>query len=239
MVRSAKRALSVSLGAASSNKRPRTVSLVSAGPSDHDRLLKMARDINMLKKTKEVRTLSGSTTLTPTITPQALATGPLVWSIRQGVTGDDRSGDKAMVTEMKWHMTLTMLASAASPIGATVWLYVVQDKNCDGAALIPLNVWHGTSGLATNTRNPEYLARYNILAKRKVTFSPGDIGVNFADTKSVEIGFRKRILATYDANSGVAGDLTLNNVQLVYYTDQATTQVSGPCVGTISFEDVS
>jgi len=215
------------------------MSLVPAAPSDHDRLLKMARDISKLKKSHEVRVQSGSTTLTPTITPQALATGPLVWSIRQGVTGDDRSGDKAMVTQMKWHMTLTMLATAASPVGATVWLYVVQDKTCDGTALIPLNVWHGTSGIATNVRNPEYLSRYVILAKRKITFSPGDVGVNFADTKSVEIGFRKRILASFDGNTGVSGDLTLNNVQLVYYTDQATTQVSGPCVGTISFEDVS
>jgi len=218
------------------------MSLVSGPPSDHDRLLKMARDINKLKKSHEVRTLSGSTTITPTITPQALATGPLVWSIRQGVTGDDRSGDKAMVTQMKWHMTLTQTTTAGSRKGSTVWLYVVQDKNCDGAALIPLNVWHGTSGLATNVRNPEYLARYTILAKKKLTFNPaGEIipGSSATDTKSVEIGFRKRILASFDANTGVTGDLTLNNVQLVYYTDQATTEVTGPCVGTISFEDVS
>jgi len=185
---------------------------------------------------------AGSTTLTPTTTPQALATGPLVWSIRQGVTGDDRSGDKAMVTQMKWHLTLTQTTTAGTCKGSTVWLYVVQDKNCDGAALIPLNVWHGTSGLATNVRNPEYLSRYVILAKRKLTFNPTGlvtVGAQYQDTKSVEIGFRKRILASYDNNGGVVGDLTLNNVQLVYYTDQGTTEVSGPCVGTITFEDVS
>lgn len=196
-------------------------------------LAKLKKDVRRLKGAIETKTYSKATSITPTTTPQVLASGAQVWEIVQGVTATNRIGDKIVVTRIRYELFLT------ATVGQEVSLALVQDKQCGGAVVAPTQVFGDSNGvLGANAafhlglRNDEYLDRYKVLSVRHQVF---DLGTGF--NKRVVMEWKGRMEIRHGATGGAITDLTGSNFQLIYASQGSTVTCSGPCNMHIEYED--
>jgi len=197
---------------------------------------KLIKKVNRLEKLPEIKQVRGTTTLTPTTTMQALATGVTLGQIVQGDDGSSRDGDAIEMRSFHVCGTLT----TQEPM--FVVLALVLDKQCGGAVLDPSQVFFGTiDGIANNVRNNDFIDRYQILSYKKVYLNPiGDAGgvVNAQYTGFYSLKTRKRIKVRYLGNTGAITSLSGANIQLVYWCNQNSTGSSGPINMLMEFTDV-
>jgi len=197
-------------------------------------LLRLKRDVKRLKGAVETKFSNASTTITPTTTPQALATGIQPWKIVQGVTDLTRLGDKVVLTKIRMELFLT------ASVGQVVHLALVQNKQCGGVVTVVGEVYGDTTGVLSTQeafhlgmRNDDYLTKYSILSSKHVVF---DLGTGF--NKRIMIEWKGRMEVKYDATAGAITDLTSNNFSLCYGSLGSTTTVTGPVTGSVEYEDM-
>jgi len=193
-------------------------------------LQKLKKDVRRLKQKVETKELSSDTSLTPTTTVQALATGIQPWRIVQGVTATNRLGDEVVMTRLRMEAFLT------ASVAQEVKIVLVLDKQCGGAVITPSQVFDsntaGQQAFMTGTRNADFLDRYVILATRHLVFDLGT-GLN----KRVFIDVKRRIPFKFKGNAGAITDLSGANIQLLYQSQGSTSTCTGPWNGSIEWED--
>lgn len=222
MPRSAKRRLSYSAASSSSSKKSKKTVTLSKS---------LATRVKGLLKSVETKEWGNSTSITPTTTPQALATGAAPWQIVQGQTDSTRIGNKITVIKMQYTGYLT--ATTAQE----VTLVVCQDKQCNGAVISPGSVYVDASGNLNdayhgNVRALDNKSRYVILGRKTLNFTANVLSMPFSFT------IRKRIDFEYGSNTGLITSLTDNNIQLLYGSRGSTATCSGPVNVNIMYEDM-
>ena len=146
--------------------------------------------------------------------------GQLV-TITQGIGQSQRIGRKVLVKSIQIAGSLKFAPTTAAHAGCLTYIWLVVDKQCNGAALTAANVFDGSdAGLAV--RNMEYISRFTVLKKWVWRFQP--TGTNIAGTEHNEIHqlwedyIKVNIPIEYSADTGAVGEIRHNNISLVWGT---------------------
>jgi len=191
----------------------------------------LATRVRGLLKSVEQKAFGEETSLTPTTTPQALATGANFWDVVQGDTDSTRDGKKILVNRF------LAFGHLVASVAQTVRLYLILDKQSNGAEMVPSSIFKTVPGGDTNIsfhagiRVGQENQRYVILAAKTLTFTAGELN------KTFRLESKRKIDVRYDANAGAVTDLTSNNVQLCYSSLGSTATCTGPIVTQFWYTD--
>lgn len=152
-------------------------------------------------------------------TGEVPATGQLCL-VQNGTSDSSRIGNKIVVKSIQIRGVQILVPGASTTGACTTYVYVVLDKQCNGAAAAVTDVLTGTS-LASAFINLANSERFVIL-KRFVTKHACSAGVQtaFSQTSEPMEWFHKcNIPILFDASAGAITDLTSNNIFLIAGTD--------------------
>lgn len=138
--------------------------------------------------------------------------------IQTGDTLNNRDGAVIMVKSLTIRGSLALVPAAAATASGIVYLYVVQDKQCNGAAAAVTDVLTSTD-LKSALGNVPNQFRFRIVRKFAVEMN-SEAGVTTAYnnyTKHFEeyIEFKKPLEIRYTASAGAITDLASNNLFLI------------------------
>lgn len=143
--------------------------------------------------------------------------GQLV-KVKQGISQSERIGRKICVKTIQIACEVRFEPGTASDAGALVHIYLVVDKQTNGAALTAGQVWSSTQpGQAL--RNMEYVSRFTILKHYVFRFQP--TGLNVAGTghnKTYQMWqdyVKCSIPIEYSSTTGDVSEIRHNNLCLV------------------------
>lgn len=155
-------------------------------------------------------------------TAEVPATGQLNL-IPQGVTESTRVGRKCVIRSI--HMKgIVLLQPAASALSAsTAYLYVVLDKQANGAAATPSDVYD-SANLSQGFRNLANSQRFQVLKAAKWTLQPS-AGVSAAFNnvaRSYEFYLKVNIPIEFSSTTGAITEIRSNNIFLLAGSDGQT-----------------
>lgn len=163
----------------------------------------------------ELKFFDTATSFLTDLTAEVPATGQLCL-IPQNVTESGRIGRKCVVTSItgRWDLVYAPAAAAQAAIGYCI--YVVQDKQCNGAAATFADVFTGT--LATQgLHNLANSQRFVILKKIQGTFSsPAGATTAYNNMiRHVEFFKKCNIPLEFSSTAGAITELRSNNIFLL------------------------
>lgn len=164
-------------------------------------------------------------------TPEVPATGQLNL-IPQGVTESTRVGRKCTIKSIQIRATLLNTPGAAATDSGTTYMWLILDKQCNGAAAAFTDVFTnvGVQAALPNIANSE---RFVILKKWTMTFEP-KAGVSTAfNTSRRELDYYRKcnIPIEFSSTTGAITEIKSNNLFLIAGsggTDD-TVAVGGTC----------
>jgi len=174
------------------------------------------------------------------LTGEVPATGQLCL-IPQGVTESQRVGRKCVVKSVLIRLVMTMVpAAAASSVLGSVKIYLVQDKQTNGAAAGATDVFTGTS-FPTAVRNLSNSTRFKILKSWQFDYNVM-AGVSTAFNgivKHIDWFKRCNVPLEFSSTTGAITEIRSNNLFLMAGTDNAALDDLVTCGGVcrIRFSD--
>lgn len=148
-------------------------------------------------------------------TGEVPATGQLVL-IPQGVTQSTRVGRKATLKSLQIRLNATHTPAGGANAASTMYLYVVQDTQCNGAAAAVTDVFTSAS-MEQALINIANSSRFRILKKWVMDFNSG-AGVTTAYnniSRHVEFYKRLQLPIEYSSTTGAITEIRSNNVFLI------------------------
>jgi len=179
----------------------------------------------------ETKFFDTSLSFTFDTTMEVPATGQLVL-IPQGDTESSRDGRQCTATSIQIRATITLVPAAAANGGGTYYLYLVLDKQCNGAAAAVTDVFtSANSSLAL--ANLENSDRFVILKKwvRPINVTAG-VTTAYSNVCHVLEFYKKlNIPLTYSSTTGAITEIRSNNLFLVAgaQNQDDTIQFGGVC----------
>jgi len=158
------------------------------------------------------------------------ATGQLVL-IPQGVTESTRVGRSCVIKSIQVRLNLLFAPATAVNASSNMFLYLVQDTQCNGAAAAVTDVLTANT-FATALTNLENSQRFRVLRRWKLNFT-ASAGVTTAyNTVAKTLDYYKKcnIPMDYSDVTGAIGTIRSNNIFLMAGTDgqsDDTINVSG------------
>ncbi len=156
-------------------------------------------------------------------TGEVPATGQLTL-IPQGVTESTRVGRKAFIHSINGHGKMTLSPGAAANGSASVFMYLILDKQANGAAAGVTDVFTGT-GLSTALHNLVNSQRFIVLKKWNLAFNAG-AGVTTAYNTTVKLWTLykrfKSLPIEYSSTTGAITEIKSNNLFLMAGTGGLT-----------------
>lgn len=148
--------------------------------------------------------------------------------IPQGVTESTRVGRKATIKSLQIRARLVYTPAAAATASTIVFIYVVLDKQCNGAAAAITDVLtsNDMSGAMVNLANSE---RFIILKKFKIYFTApsGVSGAYNNIDRHIEYYKRCNIPIEFSSTTGAITEIKSNNIFLLAGTDQSGDDLVG------------
>lgn len=172
-------------------------------------------------------------------TPEVPATGQLVL-IPQGVTDTTRVGRKCTIKSIQLRGTVLFAPAAAAAAASTnVYMYLVLDKQTNGAAAGYTDVMLGAN-IATGFTNLTNQDRFVILKRLKWNLtSQAGATTGFANiAKSFDYYTKCNYNIEYSSTTGAIGEIRSNNLFLLAGSDgqsDDTVSMSGQC--RVRFDD--
>jgi len=152
------------------------------------------------------------TTLNPTVDLTAENVGQLTL-IPQGATQSQRVGYKCVLKSIQWRCVYNLPAGATG--NDTVYMYIVQDTQTNGAAAATTDVWT-TAFASSMLRNIQNGDRFKILAKEKVDLN-ANAGVAAAfdgDIKCTEGFLKLNIPLVFNGATGAITEHRSNSISV-------------------------
>lgn len=152
-------------------------------------------------------------------TGEVPATGQLVL-IPQGVTESARVGRKCVIKSIQMRGICVNVPAAAATSATTCYMYVVLDKQCNGAAAAATDVMTSTN-FSLSFHNLSNSQRFVVLKKFRWTFQPG-AGVTTAYNNSERAYdfFKKcNIPLEFSSTTGAITEIRSNNIFLLAGSD--------------------
>lgn len=163
-------------------------------------------------------------------TGEVPATGQLNL-IPQGTTESQRIGRKCVIKSIQLRGIATFAPAAAATAADVVNLFVVLDKQCNGAAAAFTDVFVGSSA-NTSLRNMANSSRFVILKTYRWAFNPmsGATTAYNNTTRTFDWYKRCNIPLEFSSTTGAIGEIRSNNIFLLAQAVQDDlTTVTGVC----------
>lgn len=160
--------------------------------------------------------------------------------IPQGVTESTRVGRKCILKYIQGRWTLNLDPGAAADIATIVTIYVVLDKQCNGAAAAATAVFE-SANLGRSFRNLANSQRFRILKKIQYNLTPAagaTTAYNFA-IKQCNFDIKCNIPLEFDATTGAITEIKSNNVFLLVQTNGSDGLVTLEGTSRVRFSDGS
>jgi len=170
-------------------------------------------------------------------TNEVPATGQLVL-IPQGVTESTRIGRKATIRSINIKGTINLNPSTQTLASGNAFLWLVLDKQCNGAAAAVTDVFTG-SAAGTALRNLANSSRFTILKKWVRQMSP-QAGVSGAyNTQAKHFNWYKKcnIPIEYSSTTGALTEIRSNNLFLIAGCDTVDDLITMTGVTRVRFSD--
>jgi len=168
------------------------------------------------------------------------ATGQLCF-ITTGDTLLNRDGAVVMVKSIQIRGTLTFVPGAAATAAAVPTLYLIQDKQANGAAAAVTDVLNSTDLMLAMPNVPNQFRfktlrrwQWNLAATAGVTTAYN----NVTATMDEYIEFKKPLQLRYQASAGAITDLVSNNLFLIAGSNAQDDTVSFSGTARLRFTDI-
>lgn len=154
------------------------------------------------------------------LTAEVPATGQLNL-IPQGVTESTRVGRACVIKSIQFRANLTMTSQTVAASSTNVWIYIVLDKQANGAAAGTTDVFDFSTAaqLPTALINMNNTKRFRILKKFKMAFNStaySSGGTAFATiTKMIDWYKKCDIPLDFSSTTGAITEIRSNNIFLV------------------------
>jgi len=161
--------------------------------------------------------------------------------IPQGVTESTRVGRKCVIKSIQGKYTWAFLPAAATAAATTGFLYLVLDKQCNGAAAAVTDVFTGVN-VSSAPRNLSNSSRFVILKKWqfKLSSQAGVSGAYNKDCKSFQFYKKCNIPIEYSSTTGAIAEIRSNNIFFISGTDgQSDDTINCDGVTRVRFSDGS
>jgi len=208
-------------------------------PASQAQVRRLQREVSALKKDAETKIFDTALSFNFDATGEVPATGQLCL-IPQGSTDATRNGRKCVIKSIQIRGAAGMVPAAAVTSSSTAHLYIIWDRQCNGAAAAVLDVFSSTN-LAYAFRDAATWNRFTILKHWKHTFTP-TAGVSGAYNNvqcAVEIYRKVNIPLEFTSTTGAITEINSNNIFLMAGTEGAsddTIQFAGAC--RLTFRDI-
>jgi len=164
-------------------------------------------------------------------TGEVPATGQLCL-IPQGTTDATRIGRKAVIKSIQIKGQVTMTPNAAATASTTIFLYVVLDRQCNGAAASATDIWTSNAP-STAFLNLDNSERFKILKKWVIDMTPQAGATTVLNTQQFSIEWYKKlnIPITWDSTAGAITEIRSNNIFLYAgtYNQDDMVSMNGGC----------
>lgn len=205
-------------------------------PATKGEVAVLKRQVAVLKRnarTTELKHEDSAVSFAFDATGEVPATGQWTQGCIQGTGDTERIGNKITVKGVQFRGSVLYSPAAAVNTATIVYMFIVWDKQCNGAAAAALDVFT-SANFALALRNTDNLRRFQILWQQAIPLQPTlTNAANLAGPVTVPISFYKKvnIPVTYDASAGAITDLTSNNIFLMAGSDGNSDDVV-TCAGT-------
>lgn len=198
----------------------RMVRVVKASPRKAARPIRRRRYARR-QSGKELKYFDTALSFTFDTTGEVPATGQLL-TIAQGVDENQRVGRKCVIKSIQLRGSTVGVPAAAASFATTVYLYVVLDKQCNGAAAAVTDVFT-SADLSKAFRVLDNQDRFVILKKLRMRHV-SQAGVTTAyNVTNIPFDFYKKcnIPIEYDnsVTTGAIGSIRSNNIFLIAGAD--------------------
>jgi len=212
--------------------QPKKKAYVKKTPSQAAKIASLQKQVNSMKRAVEYKITDTSLSFNFDTTGEVPATGQLCL-IAGGSSSSTRIGNQVTLKSIQIRASVGFVPGAAATASSTAHLYIVLDKQANGAAATAANVFTGTN-FATALRNSDLWQRFTILKHWKHTFTPNAGVTTGYNNVQYALDFYKKLNLPlkYNGASGVIGEVMTNNIFLLAGTDGAsddTIQFSGNC----------
>lgn len=159
-------------------------------------------------------------------TGEVPATGQLCL-IPQGDTESTRDGRECRIKSIQIRATLIFTPAAAATASTSVWLYVILDTQCNGAAAAVTDVFSENT-LHKAMINLANSKRFRILKRFRYTFNSPAGATTAYNTVTKHIDWFKKcdIPMVFSSTSGAITEIRTNNVFLMAGSDVSDDTVS-------------
>jgi len=178
----------------------------------------------------ELKFYDNSTNFAFDATGEIPVSGQLV-EIPQGVTESTRVGRKCVIKSVQGKYALNFIPGAATASSTYVFMYLVLDKQCNGAAAAVTDVFE-SSAVAYSPLNLNNSQRFRILKKfkAKLTSQAGVSGAFNKDTAYWEFYKKCNIPLEFSSTTGAITEIRSNNLFLIAGSDNQSDDTVN-CVG--------
>lgn len=228
---SRKRAAPGGSSAAAKKARPAAYGVISAGAMNAI-AKKTAAYVRSGGSNAELKFFDTALSFNIDTTGEVPATGQLTL-IPQGVTESTRVGRKCVIKSIQMRLLLTFSPAASANAATSAMIYLVLDKQANGAPAAVTDVFTGTS-LTTDMHNLSNSQRFVVLRKIPITFN-STAGVTTAYnrmSRMVSVYKKCNIPIEYSSTTGAIGEIRSNNLFLIAGGDGLADDliaVSGTC----------
>lgn len=209
-------------------------------PALEVKVARLQKQVSQMAKDRETKSFDTALSFTFDGTAEVPATGQLCL-VPQGATAQQRIGEKIVVKSVQIRASIGLVPSTSATSSSTAMMYLIQDKQANGAAASVTDIFTGTN-LCEAMRDITTYRRFNVLAQWYHTFTP-QAGVSTAYNNQqyhLELYKKVNIPIIFDSTTGAITELTGNNIFLVAGTDTASDDLitlSGRC--RITFADTN
>lgn len=189
-----------------------------------------SRTSRLANSSVELKFLDTALSGTVDATGEVPATGGQICLIPQGDTQSSRDGRKCVVKSVLFRGTFAFAPGANPTAAESVFLWLILDKQCNGAAAAVTDVFTSTS-MNTCLHNLSNSERFSVVKKFKKSFNPG-AGVSTAyDNVTVHIEFFKKcnVPLQFSSTTGALTEIRSNNLFWIWGCDALSDTVT--CTG--------
>lgn len=161
-------------------------------------------------------------------------------TVVQGITQSQRIGRKITIKSIQIRGFLRFNPGTADHASDLVHVWLVVDKQTNGAALTGANVFTGTTA-SVAMRNMEYVSRFTVLKHWVWRFQP--TGTNIAGTEHNDIVqlwedyLKVNIPIEYSSTTGDVAEIRHNNICLMWGSTETDDKVEMTCRFRLRYAD--
>lgn len=168
------------------------------------------------------------------LTAEIPATGGQICLISQGDSQSQRDGRKCVIKSVLFKGTFQYVPGiSGTATAASFWLFLVLDKQCNGAAAAVTDVFTSTD-MATAFHNIANSDRFQVLKKiRRTLTSQAGVGGAFGNVTSLIEFYKKcNVPVQYSSTTGAITEIKSNNIFYIWGCDIAAADDNITCNGT-------